>query len=146
MLDDMLGYEFSVIDATSFSDWYMENNSFHLFNRVNGGTVYPVGIAKDTLDPIPNTNDAVVPGKGFFMADKWYDVNTVFRIAYMNGYVPLIGPQRTRCSGYWRRKGRKVYNRQWVSYRQRGRGESVFGSLTTGWETDCMQGRKKPRT
>ena len=144
-LEEILGYDFSVIDATSFSDWHMRNNSFHLLNRIHEGTVYPVSIAKDTYNPIPNTRDAITPGHGFFMGDKWYDVNGVYGIAYDNGYTPLISPQRRRGRGYWRRKGRKVYNLHWRKYRQRGRGESVFGSLTN-WLGDRMHTRKRETT
>ena len=91
-LDDLLGYEFSVIDATAFTGWHNNTHSFHVLNRIHEGTVYPVSMSKDTFDPIPNAKDTVVPGSGFFMADKWYDVNGVFRIAYKNGYAPLISP------------------------------------------------------
>ena len=131
MLDDMLGYEFSVIDATSFSNWHMENSSFHAINRISKETVYPASITKDTLDPVPNAENAMVKGFGFLMGDKWYDVNGVFRTIFRKGYIPLISPQRTRGKGYWRRKGRKIYSKHWRKCRQRGRGESLFGSLTT---------------
>lgn len=132
-LEELLGYEFSMIDATAFSNWHQDTQSFHLVNRICRETVYPVSMKPDTLDPIPNTSDSMVPGQGLFMGDKWYDVNGVFRIVYRHGYTPLIKPQHRRCSGHWRRKGRKVYNLQWRRYRQRGRGESVFGSLTNAY-------------
>lgn len=132
-LDELLSYEFSVIDATAFSNWHQDTQSFHLINRISRETVYPVSIKPDTFDPIPNTRDTMVPGQGLFMGDKWYDVNGVFRVVYEHDYTPLIKPQRTRCSGHWRRKGRKVYNLQWRRYRHRGRGESVFGSLTNAF-------------
>jgi len=45
-----------------------------------------------------------------------------------HGYTPIIKAQRTRCSGHWRKKARIVYDKR--IYRQRGRGESIFGSLT----------------
>lgn len=130
VLEQLLDYEHSVADATRFSNWHMNEVGFHLLNRISDQTVYPVGICPDTLDPIPNTEDVIVPGHGFFMGDKWYDVNGVFRIALKNGYEPLISPQRTRDSGYWRKLGRKIYTKNKKKYRQRGRGESVFGSLT----------------
>jgi len=125
-----VGYEFSVLDATSFTNWHRTINGFHLITRISRETVYPAGITNDTFNPIPNTRDVIVEGNGFILADRWYDVNGVYRIAYKKGYIPLIKPQRTRWKGYWRRKGRKVYSREWRRYRQRGRGESVFGSLT----------------
>lgn len=129
-LEELLGYDFSVIDATRFANWHQYETGFHLLNRICEGTVYPVNMVPDTLDPVPNTSDVLVPGHGYLMGDKWYDVNKVFGITYKRGYTPLISPQRTRGKGYWRRKGRKVYMLEWRSYRQRGRGESVFGSLT----------------
>ena len=144
-LEELLGYDFSVIDATAFSTWHIEKQSFHVLNRICKGTVYPVSITIDTLNPIPNTRDVIIPGNGFFMGDKWYDVNGVFGIAYKNGYTPLISPQRTRGKGYWRRKGRRIYGLQWRSYRQRGRGESVFGSLTN-WLGDRLHTRKRVTT
>jgi hypothetical protein len=77
-LEELLGYNFSVIDATTFSDWHMGSTSFHLLNRIHDGTVYPVSVCLDTLDPVPNTKDTIVEGEGFFMGDKWYDVNKVY--------------------------------------------------------------------
>jgi hypothetical protein len=142
-LEELLGYDFSVIDATAFSSWHNNHYSFHLVNRIHEGTVYPVSITKDTYDPIPNTRDAIIPGNGDFMADKWYDVNGIFRIVYKEGYTPIISPQRTRCSGHWRRKARKDYDKR--RYRQRGRGESVFGSLTN-WLGDRLHTRKRATT
>lgn len=142
-LQEFLGYDFSVIDATAFNSWHNSHYSFHLVNRIHEGTVYPVSITKDTFDPIPNTRDVIVPGNGFFMGDKWYDVNGIFRIVYREGYTPIISPQRTRCSGYWRRKARKDYDKR--RYRQRGRGESVFGSLTN-WLGDRLHTRKRVTT
>jgi hypothetical protein len=144
-LDGLLGYGFSVIDATAFGSWHNGQCGFHLLNRVREGTVYPVSVSRDTLDPVPNTVDTIIPGSGFFMGDKWYDVDGVFRTAYKKGYEPLISPQRTRGSGYWRRRGRKVYRMEWRRYRQRGRGESVFGSLTN-WLGDRLHTRKRATT
>jgi hypothetical protein len=144
-LEELLGYDFSVIDATAFADWHNGNNGFHLLNRVHEGTVYPVSMSRDTFDPVPNTGDTIIPGSGFFMGDKWYDVNGVFRTAYGKGYEPLISPQRTRGSGHWRKRGRKVYLMEWRRYRQRGRGESVFGSLTN-WLGDRLHTRKRTTT
>ena len=38
----------------------------------------------------------ITNGNGFVLADRWYDVNDVYRIAYKKGYIPMIKPQRTR--------------------------------------------------
>lgn len=132
-LEQLLGYQFSVIDATAFAAWKQQTTGFHLLNRITQGTVYPVNIAPDTLDPVPNTRDTTVPGEGWFMADAWYDVNKVFKVIEEHGYVPLVNPNKDRNKGYWRRRARKVFALYWRTYRQRGRGESVFGSLTTAF-------------
>jgi len=132
-LEEVLGYDFTVIDATAFADWHHGTTSFHVVTRIAQGTVYPVSMCHDTLDPIPNARDAIIPGSGLFMGDKWYDVNGVFRIVYKSGYTPLIKPQRTRGSGRWRRRGRRAFDMEWRTYRQRGRGESPFGSLTNAF-------------
>ncbi len=141
-LDEMLGYQFSIIDATSFTNWHKLESGFHVVNRISDETVYPVSVHIDSLDPVPNTSDTIVPGQGLFMGDKWYDVNGVYKLVYKHGYTPLISPQRNRGSGHWRRKARKVYNMQWRRYRQRGRGESIFGSLTNAYG-DRMNTRRK---
>lgn len=144
-LEFLLGYLFTVIDATRFSNWHMDETGFHLLTRISHNTVYPVNICPDTLDPVPNTKDALVFGEGFLMGDKWYDVNKVFKEVYGSGYTPLISPQKTRDSGHWRGKGRKVYNKNKKSYRQRGRGESTFGSLTNEFG-DRLDTRMKQTT
>lgn len=132
-LDNIVGYTFSVMDDTSFSNWHNELAGFHLLTRIAEGTVYPVSMTFDILDPVPNTRNALVPGHGFLLCDKWYDVNRVFRLIYQHGYIPLISPQRNRDSGHWRKKGRKVYRKERFAYRQRGREESLFGSLTNAY-------------
>lgn len=98
-LDEIVGYDFSIIDATTFSDWHKELTGFHLVNRIAGGTAYPVSVCFDTLDPVRNTREAIVPGHRLFMGDRRYDVNKVFGMAYKSGYVILIKPQRTRGKG-----------------------------------------------
>jgi len=88
-LEEMLGYDFSVIDATSFFDWHHGTTGFHLLSRICKGTVYPVSMHPDSFDPVPNTRDTIVPGRGLFMGDAWYDVNSVYRIIYRHGYTLL---------------------------------------------------------
>jgi len=39
-LDELLGYEFSVIDATAFSNWHQDAQGFHLINRISRETVF----------------------------------------------------------------------------------------------------------
>ncbi len=61
-LEEMLGYGFSVIDATSFSDWHHNTLGFHLLNRICNGAVYPVSMHLDSFDPVPNIHDTIVLG------------------------------------------------------------------------------------
>jgi len=144
-LQALLGYLFSMIDATAFATWHHRTVSFHVLNRVCDGTVYPVSIAPDSYDPIPNVQSTLVLGEGFLMADRWYDVNGVYRVAERHGYVPLIKPKRNAGSGKWRRRGWKVWIRCWRQYRQRGRGESMFGSLTNAYG-DRLASRRRETT
>ena len=63
-IEELLGYEFSAIDATSFTTWHNKNNGFHLLNRIHEETVYPVSMTNDTVNPMPNTRDTGIPGHG----------------------------------------------------------------------------------
>ena len=79
------------------------------------------------------SKDVLVRGHGFLLADRWYDVNFVYREIERNGYIPLNKPQKARSRGRFRRRARKIYNLYWRQYKQRARGESVFGSLTNAF-------------
>jgi hypothetical protein len=129
-LDDLLGYDFSVIDATKFADWHKTTTEFHLLARIASETVYPASVYFGTTNPSHATKETLVNGSGYLLADPWYDDNQAIKLMFRAGYKPLVKPQRSRCRGYWRRKARKLYNLYWYKYRQRGRGESPFGSLT----------------
>ena len=52
-----------------------------------------------------------------------------------SGYKPIVKPNKERIDGYFRRRVRKFYRRPIgrQKYRQRSRGESVFGSLTNDY-------------
>jgi hypothetical protein len=67
------------------------------------------------------------------MADRWYDDNKAMGIMFKKGYKPIVKPQKTRYSGYWRRKAREIFGLEWFKYRDRGRGESPYGSLTNAY-------------
>ena len=45
-------------------------------------------------------------------------------------YVPLICPNKKRSRRYYKKISRKFYKQRREIYKQRGRGESLFGSLT----------------
>lgn len=128
-LEDIAGYNYSVMDSTKFSTWKSSEREFHLFIRKHSDTVYPVSISFGSTSPSTAVNGILVDGGGHVFADKWYDDNKTFKVLIKAGYIPIIKPQRTRCSGYWRKKARKLYN--YYTYRaHRGVVESPFGSLT----------------
>ena len=68
-------------------------------------------------------------------ADAWFDDNKTFEILFKKGYTPIVCPNKNRWKGYYRKKARKLYRmfKNRLGYRQRGRGESVFGSLTDAY-------------
>lgn len=129
LLDRLLGYNYTVIDGTRFSSWNSKLISFHLVIRV-GITVYPVSIARDSYNVGKDIERVIVKGRGYCYCDRWYDVNPVYKVLIKNGYIPVIKPNRRGSKGYYLRKGRKIYAREWRRYRYRSVGESVFGSLT----------------
>lgn len=132
ILDSHLSSEFSVIDATIFTSWLKDDIEFHLFNRISEETVYPIGMSFLTSSVSAPVNEAIDPGGGKLYADAWYDDNKSLGIMFEKGYTPIVSPVSTRWKGYHRKKARKLYRniKNRLGYRQRGRGESVFGSLT----------------
>tara|TARA_Y100000034_G_scaffold61544_1_gene74700 strand:- start:1592 stop:2470 length:879 start_codon:yes stop_codon:yes gene_type:complete len=131
-LDAKLSQQFTVIDATSFTSWFKEDMIFHLFNRISEETVYPIGISFLTGSVKAPVSEAIDPGSGKLYADAGYDDNASIGVMFEKGYEPIVCPNSTRWKGYHRKKARKLYNKfeNRLGYRQRGRGESVFGSLT----------------
>ncbi len=128
----VLPHEFTMVDATSFSSWNNKEINFHLCNRICKETVYPTGMSFLTGSVEAPVNEAVDPGGGKFYADAGYDDNSTLGVLFAKGYEPIVCPNTQRRKGYYRRKARKLY-RMFVNrlgYRQRGRGESCFGSLT----------------
>lgn len=127
-----LGYEFSMIDSTKFSNWYNDEIEFHIVNRIKKGFVYPVGSSLITTTVAEPTKEAAPIGRGNFYGDAWYDDNNTIGVLFNKGYTPIICPNKNRWRGYYRKKARKLYSntKNRLGYRQRGRGESPFGSLT----------------
>lgn len=127
-----LSYDFTMIDATSFSNWKNEEINFHLCNKICSETVYPTGISFLTGSVKAPVAEAIDLGEGRLYADAGYDDNDSLGVIFTKGYEPIVCPNTQRRRGYYRRKARKLYgmivNR--LGYRQRGRGESCFGSLT----------------
>ena len=135
LLERSLSYEFSVIDATKFSSWYKEEIEFHVLNRINEETVYPVSISFLRGSLAAPVREVLQEGTGNLYADAGYDDNTSIGIMFEKEYVPIVCPNKNRWHGYHRKKARKlnrnINNR--FGYRQRGRGESHFGSLTNAY-------------
>lgn len=132
MLDKLLSSLFIVVDSTKFTSWHIEEVEVHVCNRIAKGTVYPIGISFVTSTFAEPVNEAVPDGDCIAYLDAAYDVNDVFKVLFGRGYTPIICPNKNRIDGFYRRKGRKLYRmrKYRLGYRQRGRGESTFGSLT----------------
>jgi len=132
LLKKLLSNLFTFVDATKFSTWYMNEIQFHVCNVVAKETVYPIGISFLTGTVRGPTDEATPPGSGKLYADAGYDDNKTIGVLFGKGYVPIVCPNKGRWKGYWRKRARRLYrlgeNR--TGYRQRGRGESMFGSLT----------------
>jgi len=131
-LDVAIGYDFSVIDSTKFSTWKNKGLEFHVLTRITRGTVYPSCVYFSSVSPSEAVDHVLVEGGKELLCDAWYDDNKALRTMFKRGYTPYVSPNTGRWRGRWRHKARKLYmhplGRQ--KYRQRGRGESPFGSLT----------------
>ena len=135
MLQKYLSSEFTFVDSTKFTGWNVKNMKLvevTVCNKICNQTVYPVGISFLRGDVVSPVREAVPKGTGKIKADAWYDEIETIKLLFKKGYIPIICPNKSRYSGYYRRKAREIYKmpENKLAYRQRGRGESVFGSLT----------------
>ena len=132
LLDKMLNPLFSFVDATKFTTWNIKEIAIHVCNRVAKQTVYPIGTSFLTHNVRSPVNEAVPPGTGKLYADAWYDDNKTIGVLFKKGYTPIVCPNKGRWKGFYRHKARELYSlrENRLGYRQRGRGESMFGSLT----------------
>jgi hypothetical protein len=132
MLDKSLSSLSSFVDATKFTSWKIEETFVTVCNRIAKETIYPVGISFKKKDVASPVDESVPAGSGLLYADAGYDDNKTIGVLFQKGYTPIVCPNKNRWRGYWRKKARKLYRmREYrLGYRQRGRGESVFGSLT----------------
>jgi len=130
LLDKLLKREYTFVDATEFTSWKKETIQIHVCNRITKETVYPIGVSflkKSVLAPV---KEIVPRGEGEFLADAWYDDRKTIEYLFKKGYEPLICPHKKRSKGYYRKLSRILYKQRREIYKQRGRGESMFGSLT----------------
>jgi len=148
LLDKLLTREYSFVDATKFTSWKIEETEVHVCNRIAKETIYPVGISFRTDSVNAPVKECVPKGEGELLADAWYDAKKAIQVMFEKGYTPLVCPNKRRSSGYWRKKSRELYKQRRGIYRQRGRGESMFGSLTNQFgdrfnsiDKNCMQVR-----
>lgn len=130
ILDKFCNVEFSFVDATKFTSWKIKECEIHVCNRVARETIYPVGTSFKTESVRAPVEECVPKGSGELLADAWYDANKALQVMFQKGYSPLVCPNKRRSSGFYRRKARKLYKQNRGAYRQRSRGESMFGSLT----------------
>jgi len=132
LINQALSSLFTFVDSTKFTSWNINEINVTVCNKIANQTVYPIGISFKKIDVVSPVNEAVPSGDGKLYADAWYDEIETIKSLFKKGYTPIICPNKTRYRGFYRRKARKLYkmpeNR--LGYRQRGRGESLFGSLT----------------
>lgn len=132
LLDKLCKPLFTFVDATKFTSWNIREVEIHVANRIVQGTLYPIGVSFLTDSVRSSVNECLPTGNRIVYADAWYDDNSALGIMFQKGYIPVVCPNKRRFSGFWRRKARKIYRQRVhrLGYRQRGRGESLFGSLT----------------
>lgn len=127
------GYSFSVIDSTKFASWNKNDElEFHTLTRITKGTVYPTSVYFGSVSPSKAVDNVLVEGSGDLLCDAWYDDNESMGIMFRRGYIPYVSPNTGRWRGHWRHKARRLYMHPFgrQKYRQRGCGESPYGSLT----------------
>jgi len=132
LLDKLCRKIFSFVDATKFTTWDIREVQIHVANRITRETIYPIGVSflkKNIKDPV---NEALPSGYGRVYCDAGYDDNKTIGVMFGKGYTPIVCPNKNRWRGHWRKKARKLYKNPVYrrAYRHRGRGESLFGSLT----------------
>lgn len=146
LLENILSSLFTFVDSTKFTGWdvkEMQLVEVTVCNRIARETVYPVGISFLRDRVAAPVQEAVPEGSGDALADAWYDEIETIKALLWKGYQPIICPNKNRIRGYYRRIARKIYRlrRNRLAYRQRGRGESLFGSLTNQYG-DRLHARK----
>jgi len=132
MLQKELSSLFAFVDATQFTSWTIDEINVTVCNLIANQTVYPIGISFKKGSVALPVDDAVPEGNGKLYADAGYDDNNAIGVMFKKGYTPIVCPNKNRWRGHWRKKARKFYRMPVYrrAYRHRGRGESMFGSLT----------------
>ena len=132
MLDKTLHSLFTFVDATKFTNWKIQETFVTVCNKIAKETVYPIGLSFKKSNVASPVDEAVPSGNRIIYADAGYDDNATIGVLFKKGYVPVVCPNKNRWRGHYRRRARRIYNQpiHRLGYRQRGRGESLFGSLT----------------
>ena len=146
--DKLLTQEYTFVDSTKFTSWKIEETEIFVCNRIAKETIYPVGASFLKGSVLAPVKEIVRRGEGELLADAWFDERKTIEFLFKKGYIPLICPNKRRSRGYYRKISRELYKQRREIYRQRGRGESMFGSLTNdfgdrfkGINETCMQVR-----
>jgi len=134
---------FIFLDSTKFTTWNKKQIELHVLAKTGKGVLLPVSVCFSGFLKRIAKKIFVRGNNEFLLADAWYDSNEIFRQAFKSSYLPLIKPNKDRLKGYWRRKARKLWNKieNRIFYRNRGIGESIFGSLTN-WFGDRLKTRR----
>jgi len=134
MLEQLTKKLFAFVDSTKFTSWKIQETEVFVCNKIATGTVYPVGISFQTQTVRDPVNECVpfADGDEKLYGDAWFDDNKTIGVLFRKGYTPIVCPNKNRWRGCHRHKARELYHRREnrLGYKQRGRGESLFGSLT----------------
>lgn len=130
LLDKLLTKEYTFVDSTKFTSWKTKTTEVFVCNKISKETIYPVGASFLKGNVLAPVKEIVTHGDGEFLADAWFDERKTIEFLFKKGYVPLICPNKRRSKGYYRKISRQLYKQRREIYKQRGRGESMFGSLT----------------
>jgi len=148
LLDKLLTKEYTFVDSTKFTSWKIETIEVFVCNKIAKETIYPVGASFLKGSVLAPVKEIVTRGEGELLADAWFDERKTIEFLFKKGYMPLICPNKKRSRGYYRKISRKLYKQRREIYKQRGRGESCFGSLTNEFgdrfkavDETCMQVR-----
>jgi len=148
LLDKLLTKEYTFIDSTKFTSWKIEETEVFVCNRIAKETIYPVGASFLKGSVLAPVKEVITQGDGELLADAWFDERKTIEFLFKKGYLPLICPNKRRSRGYYRKLSRILYKQRREIYKQRGRGESPFGSLTNEFgdrfkasNRTCMQVR-----
>ena len=135
MLEERLSYDNSALDSTKFVTRDKTLVEIHILTRKAKLSLYAssFNFGSSKLDACKSLKK----GRGYLLADRWYDDRHVIKAIGKNGYVPVVKPRKYKARGYYARLRDKHYSD--FLYKLRSVHEGMFGALTNdfGDRIDC---------